>query len=157
MAPSYHGSLRNATLTDEVCTETCSASLRTWFDTVVDSCADEDFGDGVPQRFGGYIWAGWNETCIQDPKTKEYCNGKSKLDLIFDHHLSLTILCFDRCYCRFYPVEARRKRTSPRRTLQLLQSPQARHDAIFIILCLQPLLPIKARGGLQEMQRLWPN
>ncbi|KAM0542828.1 hypothetical protein ACHAPJ_012608 [Fusarium lateritium] len=74
MAPSYHGSLGNVTLTDQVCTGTCSASLRKWFNTVVDACANDDFGNGVPQRVGGYIWAGWNETCIRDPRTKRYCN-----------------------------------------------------------------------------------
>ncbi|RKK66849.1 hypothetical protein BFJ69_g15014 [Fusarium oxysporum] len=41
---------------------------------VINACQGEDFGDGVPQRYGGYIWAGWNETCIKDPKTKKYCN-----------------------------------------------------------------------------------
>ncbi|KAF5692427.1 hypothetical protein FDENT_2949 [Fusarium denticulatum] len=73
MAPRVHGSLGNLTLTNEICTGTCSASLRSWFNTVVSACADEDYGDGVPQRYGGYIWAGWNETCIKDPKTKKYC------------------------------------------------------------------------------------
>ncbi|KAH7231448.1 hypothetical protein MRS44_015991 [Fusarium solani] len=74
MAPRVHASLRNATLTDEICTGACSASLRKWFNTVVSACANEDYGDGVPQRVGGYIWAGWNETCIKDPRTKRYCN-----------------------------------------------------------------------------------
>ena len=76
MAPSYHGSLGNVSLTDEICTGTCSASLKNWFNTVITACADEEFGDGFPQRYGGYIWAGWNETCIRDPKTKKHCNGR---------------------------------------------------------------------------------
>ncbi|SCO90201.1 uncharacterized protein FRV6_14329 [Fusarium oxysporum] len=54
MQPRYRGSLHNVTLTDQICTGTCSASLRSWFNTVVDS--------------------GWNETYIKDPKTKNYCN-----------------------------------------------------------------------------------
>ncbi|KAF4499732.1 hypothetical protein FAGAP_4079 [Fusarium agapanthi] len=74
MQPRYRGSLHNVTLTDQICTGTCSASLRSWFNTVVDACADEDYGCGVPQRYGGYIWSGWNETCVKDPKTKNYCN-----------------------------------------------------------------------------------
>ncbi|EGU73091.1 hypothetical protein FOPG_14764 [Fusarium oxysporum f. sp. conglutinans race 2 54008] len=74
MQPRYRGSLENVTLTDQICTGTCSASLRSWFNTVVVACADEDFGGGVPQRYGGYIWNGWNETCVKDPKTKKYCN-----------------------------------------------------------------------------------
>ncbi|KAJ4087132.1 hypothetical protein NW760_013789 [Fusarium oxysporum] len=74
VAPSVHGSLKNITLTNEICTGTCSASLRSWFNNVVSACANDDFGDGVPQRLGGYIWAGWNETCIKDPRSKKYCN-----------------------------------------------------------------------------------
>ncbi|KAM6523085.1 hypothetical protein FSOLCH5_003704 [Fusarium solani] len=74
MQPRYRGSLGNVTLTDEICTGTCSASLKSWFNTVVSACAGEDVGSGVPQRYGGYIWAGWNETCVKDPKTKKYCN-----------------------------------------------------------------------------------
>ncbi|KAJ3510792.1 hypothetical protein NM208_g15491 [Fusarium decemcellulare] len=76
MQRRYHGSLYNVTLTDEICTGACSASLKRWFNTVVSACAGEDVANGVPQRYGGYIWAGWNETCIKDPKTKKYCNGK---------------------------------------------------------------------------------
>ncbi|KAF4466832.1 hypothetical protein FALBO_6306 [Fusarium albosuccineum] len=64
MQPRYHGSLNNVALTDEICTGTCSASLKRWFNTV---------------RYGGYIWAGWNETCIKDPKTKKYCNELEKV------------------------------------------------------------------------------
>ncbi|KAH7150722.1 hypothetical protein DER46DRAFT_512153 [Fusarium sp. MPI-SDFR-AT-0072] len=75
MQPRYRGSLENVTLTDQICTGTCSASLRSWFNTVADVCADEDFGGGVPKRYGGYIWNGWNDTCIKDPKTKKYCNN----------------------------------------------------------------------------------
>ncbi|KAK6700253.1 hypothetical protein SNK05_013051 [Fusarium graminearum] len=71
---SYHGSLGNTTLTAEICTSTCSASLRNWFNTVSSACANEKIANGVPQFYGGFIWAGWNETCIKDPRTKRYCN-----------------------------------------------------------------------------------
>ncbi|KAJ3525470.1 hypothetical protein NM208_g11628 [Fusarium decemcellulare] len=66
MQPRYRYSLRNVTLTDEICTDSCSASLRKWFNTVSKECADKDFGssDAVPTRYGGNIWAGWNETYI---------------------------------------------------------------------------------------------
>ncbi|KIL83602.1 hypothetical protein FAVG1_13184 [Fusarium avenaceum] len=57
VAPSVHGSLRNVTLIDEIYTGTCSASLRSWYNNVVSACAKDDFGDGVPQRLGGYVWA----------------------------------------------------------------------------------------------------
>ncbi|KAH7191800.1 uncharacterized protein B0J16DRAFT_410583 [Fusarium flagelliforme] len=70
----YRGSLGNVTETDEVCTSTCSASLKSWFETVISACANEKMGDGVPQLYGGYMWAGWNETCFKDPKTNRYCN-----------------------------------------------------------------------------------
>ncbi|KAF4969334.1 hypothetical protein FSARC_3409 [Fusarium sarcochroum] len=73
MQPRIHGTLENVTLTDEICTGTCSASLKSWYNNVISACANDKVGDGIPQRYGGYIWAGWNETCIKDPKTKKYC------------------------------------------------------------------------------------
>lgn len=77
MQPSYRGSLDNVTLTDQICTGICSASLRKWFNTVSNDCAGKTLGSSgaVPMQYGGNIWAGWNETCIKDPKTKRYCNG----------------------------------------------------------------------------------
>ncbi|OBS25925.1 hypothetical protein FPOA_06458 [Fusarium poae] len=75
MQPRYRGSLKNTTLTDQICVGTCSGSLRKWVDTVSKDCAGEALGSStVPAQFGGNIWAGWNETCIKDPKTKKYCN-----------------------------------------------------------------------------------
>ncbi|RKK95856.1 hypothetical protein BFJ68_g14592 [Fusarium oxysporum] len=76
MQPSYRGSLDNVTFTDQICVGTCSGSLRRWFDTVSKDCEGETLGssNAVPMRYGGNIWAGWNETCIKDPKTKKYCN-----------------------------------------------------------------------------------
>ncbi|KAF7553491.1 hypothetical protein G7Z17_g3623 [Cylindrodendrum hubeiense] len=76
MRLGYQGSLENVTLTDEICVDTCSGSLREWFGTVSSDCTGETFGSSasVPTRSGGYIWAGWNETCIKDPETEEYCN-----------------------------------------------------------------------------------
>ncbi|RBR26167.1 uncharacterized protein FIESC28_01058 [Fusarium coffeatum] len=76
MQPRYRGSLRNVTLTDQICVGTCSGSLRKWVDTVSKECAGESFGsaNNAPTRYGGNIWAGWNETCIKDPRTKKYCN-----------------------------------------------------------------------------------
>lgn len=77
MELSYRGSLENVTLTSEICTGTCSASLRKWFDAVSKDCAGKSFGssNAVLTQYGGNIWAGWNETCVKDPKTKRYCNG----------------------------------------------------------------------------------
>lgn len=72
----YRTSLENVTLTDQVCTGNCGASLKSWFDTVTTQCAGKSLGGAIPTKFGGYIYAGWNETCVKDPKTKQYCNGK---------------------------------------------------------------------------------
>lgn len=74
----YRTSLENITLTDQVCTGNCGSSLKSWFDTVTTQCAGKSLRDTIPTKFGGYIYAGWNETCVKDPKTKQYCNGKEK-------------------------------------------------------------------------------
>lgn len=76
--PGYHGSLESNELTDAVCTGSCVGSLSGWFATVSKACAGKSIdNDGTPaEKFGGYMWAGVNETCIKDPKTKKYCNGK---------------------------------------------------------------------------------
>ncbi|KAF2466137.1 uncharacterized protein BDR25DRAFT_237808 [Lindgomyces ingoldianus] len=74
MMLSYRGSLENVTMTDTVCTSDCSGSLKNWFDSVSKSCAGKTLNDAVPMKFGGYMWAGFNETCVKDPKTKQYCN-----------------------------------------------------------------------------------
>ena len=79
MELSYRGSLENITLTDEICVGTCSGSLRKWFEAVSKDCAGKSFGSSgraIPTQYGGNIWAGWNETCVKDPKTNRYCNGK---------------------------------------------------------------------------------
>ncbi|KAF2743764.1 carbohydrate-binding module family 50 protein [Sporormia fimetaria CBS 119925] len=74
MMPKYHGSLEDVQTTDSVCTTDCSASLSSWFKSVSTSCAGKTLGGAVPMKFGGYMWAGFNETCVKDPKTKQYCN-----------------------------------------------------------------------------------
>ncbi|CAD6446758.1 423af4fe-a76d-438d-bdb4-51553e1284f2 [Sclerotinia trifoliorum] len=70
----YRTSLENVTLTDMICTSDCSASLKNWFDSVTANCAGKTLNDGNPTAFGGYMWAGFNETCVKDPRTKQYCN-----------------------------------------------------------------------------------
>ncbi|KAM0344969.1 hypothetical protein ACHAPU_006847 [Fusarium lateritium] len=74
MQRAYRGPLRSTSLTDKVCTSECSASLRSWFNSVANVCDAKNFDGGVPMKFGGFMWAGWNETCVKDPKTKKYCN-----------------------------------------------------------------------------------
>ncbi|RYP26769.1 hypothetical protein DL767_007901 [Monosporascus sp. MG133] len=75
----YRQSLQNVTLTDEICAADCSRSLRSWFNSVSTSCAGKTVNNGIPTKYGGYMWAGWNETCVKDPRTKQYCN-----DIMYD-------------------------------------------------------------------------
>ncbi|KAF9871213.1 hypothetical protein CkaCkLH20_11382 [Colletotrichum karsti] len=70
----YRGPLPNTALTDAVCTSDCSGSLKAWFNDVTTRCQGMTLDDSVPNRVGGYLWAGFNETCVKDPKTKKYCN-----------------------------------------------------------------------------------
>jgi len=73
--PTYRGSLNNDTLTDLICATGCSASLKSWFDSVAVNCEGKLLNNALPTKFGGYIWAGFNETCLKDPVTGDYCNG----------------------------------------------------------------------------------
>ncbi len=75
MQPGYRSSLENVTLTDSLCTSDCSTSLKGWFDSVSNSCTNKSLNGAIPNKFGGYMWAGFNETCVKDPETKQYCNG----------------------------------------------------------------------------------
>jgi hypothetical protein len=134
VAPSVHGSLKNITLTNEICTGTCSASLRSWFNNVVSACANDDFGDGVPQRLGGYIWAGWNETCIKDPRSKKYCNGEYPL---LNYNGSMTKYSLSIRHHRRVSHTQKGRGSVPRPALQCLLRTQACHDAIVFILGLQ--------------------
>lgn len=74
--PTYHGSLENVSLTDQVCAGTCGGSLQSWFRAVSSNCAGKALHGSVATRLGGFMWAGYNETCIKDPRTRQYCNGK---------------------------------------------------------------------------------
>jgi hypothetical protein len=74
--PSIHGSLDNATLTDSVCDAACGTSLKSWFDTVSLSCSGQNITGALPTKVGGYIYQGYNETCLKDPTTGDYCSGK---------------------------------------------------------------------------------
>jgi len=77
LAESYRGSLQNHTITDSICDESCGASLKSWFDNVSSDCAGYNVSDSAATKYGGQIWSGWNETCLTDPTTGEYCNGNS--------------------------------------------------------------------------------
>jgi hypothetical protein len=72
---SYRTSL-DVALTDSICTASCAFSLKSWFDTVSTQCAGKAVGGGIPTRFGGYMWAGFNETCVKDSRPPHtYCNS----------------------------------------------------------------------------------
>jgi hypothetical protein len=72
---SYRGDL-DVALTDSICTAGCSYSLKTWFDTVSVRCVGKTVSGGISNRFGGYMWAGYNETCVKDPRPpRAYCNS----------------------------------------------------------------------------------
>ncbi|KXG46668.1 Pectin lyase fold/virulence factor [Penicillium griseofulvum] len=72
--PSYHGSLNNDTLTDSICDTSCGVSLSKWFKSVSQNCATYNITGAVAPLLGGRLWAGYNETCLRDPDTDEYCN-----------------------------------------------------------------------------------
>ncbi|KAL6229037.1 pectate lyase superfamily protein-domain-containing protein [Aspergillus navahoensis] len=72
----YHGSLENNTLTDSVCEASCSKSLQQWFNSVERNCAGHNMTLGAPPViYGARMWAGYNETCLKDEDTGEYCNA----------------------------------------------------------------------------------
>jgi hypothetical protein len=52
-------------LTDSICTAVCQSSLQSWFNTVSVQCAGKTVSAGVPTRYGGYMWAGYNEASCQ--------------------------------------------------------------------------------------------
>ncbi|KAK4238207.1 pectate lyase superfamily protein-domain-containing protein [Achaetomium macrosporum] len=84
---AYRGSLGNATLQDEVCDVGCRTSLASWYQHVSASCADYRWPSGAPlQMMGGYIWYGYNESCLTDSTTGRYCN-----DVINEFSVSETL------------------------------------------------------------------
>ncbi|KAL2759071.1 glycoside hydrolase family 55 protein [Sodiomyces alcalophilus JCM 7366] len=72
--PAYRGTLYNKTLTDSVCDPGCGESLQSWFDNVDEACHGYSISADVPTLHGGRMWAGYNETCLKDPNSGEYCN-----------------------------------------------------------------------------------
>ncbi|KAM0243049.1 hypothetical protein ACHAP5_006921 [Fusarium lateritium] len=65
-------------LADKICTDSCSESFRSWNDTVTKDCA-EDMKEADYYHMGffisnvGYIWQGFNETCLKDDESGRYC------------------------------------------------------------------------------------
>lgn len=76
MNERYRASLNNETLTDSICDKSCAASLQNWFDNVESTCTGFNISGSAATKYGGQVWSGWNETCLKDPASGSYCNGK---------------------------------------------------------------------------------
>ncbi|KAL2813235.1 hypothetical protein BJX63DRAFT_394482 [Aspergillus granulosus] len=74
LAEAYRGSLDNDTLTESVCDPGCGLSLKSWFDNVATTCEGSNVTGSAATKYGGQIWSGYNETCLTDPESGEYCN-----------------------------------------------------------------------------------
>lgn len=75
-APSLHSGPLGKERGDSICDAGCGASLKRWFEAVSTSCDGYDIRGVVPMRIGGFIYQAYNETCLKDPTTDEYCGGK---------------------------------------------------------------------------------
>lgn len=75
-SPSYHKSLFNRQLTDYICDPTCGRSLQDYYNQVHDACAGSEVQGAAPTLRAGWLWAGFNETCLRSEDGKDYCNGK---------------------------------------------------------------------------------
>jgi hypothetical protein len=76
--PKYRGSLESRSKTDLICDAGCGESLHSWFNNVELACRGYTLGGAVPMLWAGYIWAGYNETCLKD-SSGQYCNGMTSL------------------------------------------------------------------------------
>lgn len=79
LGEGYRGSLDNDTLAQSVCDESCGVSLKSWFHNVATTCEGYNVTGSAATKYGGQIWSGYNETCLRDPKSGEYCNGKLRI------------------------------------------------------------------------------
>jgi hypothetical protein len=75
------GSPSDQSVTDSICDTSCGQSLKAWFDGVSLACDGYTISNALPTLRGGWIWAGYNSTCLKDAITGEYCNGKNPLNV----------------------------------------------------------------------------
>ncbi|RYP74297.1 hypothetical protein DL771_003118 [Monosporascus sp. 5C6A] len=76
-AKVYHDTLGDQAFTDTVCSTSCSTALTTARRRVTGACAS------TPELIPGYpvvalidsVRTGWNETCLRDTETGNYCNA----------------------------------------------------------------------------------
>ena len=95
----YYGSVGdgNKTIEDSVCASSCGDALAAFHQSIIVACASSpDLIPGVP-LIGAIdsIWSGWNETCLVDASTGEYCNGQIKLVSILIFNLLMLIGIMD--------------------------------------------------------------
>ncbi|KAM5453040.1 hypothetical protein McanCB49686_004992 [Microsporum canis] len=72
--PIYHGTFHDGEFTQYLCDEGCKKSLENWFGTVELACAGQNITGTLPTLLGGYLYQGYNETCLKDTATGKYCN-----------------------------------------------------------------------------------
>ena len=73
----YHGSLGDAALTDAVCAASCKTALTTARRRMGGACSKtpEVLPGMTVLSFIDSIITGWDETCLKDEESGEYCNG----------------------------------------------------------------------------------
>ncbi|KAL5041367.1 hypothetical protein BDW71DRAFT_217894 [Aspergillus fruticulosus] len=72
-APMVGQYIDNSTIADLVCDEGCGDSLKRWYDEVSSNCGDQRIGAAIATLKGGYMWSGYNLTCLKDTETDTYC------------------------------------------------------------------------------------
>ncbi|KAL2211281.1 LysM domain protein [Sarocladium strictum] len=74
--PEYHGSLEDEDLTDAVCVASCRTALTNAQRRIAGACtATPELSPGYPvSALIESVLNGWNETCLQNEDTDDYCN-----------------------------------------------------------------------------------
>jgi hypothetical protein len=72
---------------DDICNFGCGVSLASWVNGVRRSCRRASLTSNYPITLpGGYMWAGWNQTCLKDRMTYKYCSGTATKPWSFGQH-----------------------------------------------------------------------
>ncbi|KAF4153480.1 hypothetical protein CNMCM6069_000690 [Aspergillus lentulus] len=87
--------IENSTLANEVCDKGCGQSLKSWFDNVSTTCASQYINKAVATELGGYMYAGYNLTCLKDPATGRYCPDIISHFTVVNNVASMTL--FEMC------------------------------------------------------------
>jgi hypothetical protein len=74
----YQGSLDDPELTDAVCATSCGTALNTARRRIQGACTKtvELLPGRTTLSFIDKIRSGWNETCLKDEDSGDYCNGE---------------------------------------------------------------------------------